>query len=154
VDFRNAVLIMTSNIGSQWILELQDKEDWGEIEKRVWDGLRATFRPEFLNRVDDIIVYKPLGREELREIVDLQLERGREWLTDRKMAMEVTEAARDLISQEGYDPAFGARPLKRALQRLLLNPLSASLLEGNFGDGDTIVVDRETGEDRLVFRRA
>ncbi len=154
VDFRNAVLIMTSNIGSQWILEYYDKEDWSEIEKRVWDGLRATFRPEFLNRVDDIIVYKPLGREELRRIVDLQLERGREWLADRKMAIEVTEAARDLISQEGYDPAFGARPLKRALQRLLLNPLSASLLEGNLGDGDTIIVDREAGEDRLSFRRA
>jgi ATP-dependent Clp protease ATP-binding subunit ClpB len=144
VDFRNAVLIMTSNIGSQWILEFYDKEDWSEIEKRVWEGLRATFRPEFLNRVDDIIVYKPLGREELRRIVDLQLERGRDWLADRKMVMEVTEAARDLISQEGYDPAFGARPLKRALQRLLLNPLSASLLEGDFGDG----------EDRLAFRRA
>jgi len=154
VDFRNAVLIMTSNIGSQWILELYDKEDWSEIEKRVWEGLRSTFRPEFLNRVDDIMVYKPLGREELRKIVDLQLERGREWLADRKMVMEVTESARDLISQEGYDPAFGARPLKRALQRLLLNPLSASLLEGNFGDGDKIIVDREAGEDRLVFRRA
>jgi ATP-dependent Clp protease ATP-binding subunit ClpB len=153
VDFRNAVLIMTSNIGSQWILELYGKEDWSEIEKRVWDGLRATFRPEFLNRVDDIIVYKPLGREELRRIVDLQLERGREWLADRKMNIEVTEAARDLISQEGYEPAFGARPLKRALQRLLLNPLSTELLEGKFSDGDKIVVDREADENRLVFRR-
>jgi ATP-dependent Clp protease ATP-binding subunit ClpB len=153
VDFRNAVLIMTSNIGSQWILELQDEEEWSEIEKRVWDGLRATFRPEFLNRVDDIMVYKLLGREELRQIVDLQLERGQQLLAESKLSMEVTDAARDLISEEGYDPAFGARPLKRALQRLLFNPLSTALLEGNFGEGDRIIVDRLPGESRLSFRR-
>jgi ATP-dependent Clp protease ATP-binding subunit ClpB len=154
VDFRNAVLIMTSNIGSQWILELQGEEEWSEIEKRVWDGLHATFRPEFLNRVDDIMVYKPLGRDELRQIVDLQLEQGQRLLAERKLSMEVTEAARDLISEEGYDPAFGARPLKRALQRLLFNPLSTALLEGNFGEGDRIVVDRLPGESELSFRRA
>jgi ATP-dependent Clp protease ATP-binding subunit ClpB len=154
VDFRNAVLIMTSNIGSQWILELQDQEEWSEIEKRVWDGLRATFRPEFLNRVDDIMVYKPLGREELRRIVDLQLVQGQRLLAERKLSMEVTDAARDLISEEGYDPAFGARPLKRALQRLLFNPLSTALLEGNFGEGDRILVDRLPGESGLSFRRA
>ena len=153
VDFRNAVLIMTSNIGSQWILEMQESEDWSEIEKRVWEGLRATFRPEFLNRVDDIIIFKPLGRDELRQIVDLQLERIQQLLSERNMSMEVTEAAGNLISDEGYDPAFGARPLKRALQRLLLNPLSTSVLEGRFDEGDRVIVDREPGEDRLVFRR-
>jgi ATP-dependent Clp protease ATP-binding subunit ClpB len=154
VDFRNAVLIMTSNIGSQWILELQGEEDWSEIEKRVWEGLRATFRPEFLNRVDDIIIYKLLGREELRRIVDLQLERVRRLLAGRNLSIQISEAARELISAEGYDPAFGARPLKRALQRLLLDPLAAAVVEGKFGDGDTIVVDREPGKDRLMFRRA
>jgi ATP-dependent Clp protease ATP-binding subunit ClpB len=154
VDFRNAVLIMTSNIGSQWILDLQETEDWSAIESRVWEGLRATFRPEFLNRVDDIIVYKPLGREELRQIVDLQLARGERLLADQKMSVEITDAARDLITMEGFDPAFGARPLKRALQRLLLNPLSTAVIEGRFGEGDRIVVDREPGEDRLTFRRS
>ncbi len=154
VDFRNAVLIMTSNIGSQWILEQQGKEEWSEIEKRVEEGLRATFRPEFLNRVDDVIIYKLLGREELSRIVDLQLERARELLADRKLSMELTDAARELISSEGFEPAFGARPLKRALQRLLLNPLSTALLEGKFSEGDRVIVDREPDADRLSFRRA
>ena len=154
VDFRNTVLIMTSNIGSQWILELQESEEWSEIEKRVWEGLRLTFRPEFLNRVDDIIIYKLLGRDELRRIVDLQLDRSRHLLAERNLGMEVTEAARDLISAEGYDPAFGARPLKRSLQRLLLNPLSTAVLEGRFEEGDRIIVDRAPGEDRLSFERA
>ncbi len=153
VDFRNAVLIMTSNIGSQWILELQGEESWDEVEKRVWDGLRATFRPEFLNRVDDIIIYKTLGRDELRRIVDLQLERAGGLLADRQLSIEVTEAARELISSEGYEPAFGARPLKRALQNLLLNPLSTAVLEGKFGEGDRIIVDREAGSERLTFKR-
>ena len=154
VDFRNAVLIMTSNIGSQWILELQGKEDWSEIERRVWEGMRATFRPEFLNRVDDIIIYKLLGREELSRIVDLQLGQVQHLLAEHKLAMELSDAARELISAEGYDPAFGARPLKRALQRLLLDPLSSALLEGQFGEGDRIVVDRDAGDNRLTFRRA
>ncbi len=153
VDFRNTVLIMTSNIGSQWILELQG-EDWSEVEKRVWDGLRATFRPEFINRVDDIIVYRLLGKEELAKIVDLQLERARQLLAEQNLTMEVSEAARQLISTEGFDPAFGARPLKRALQRLLLNPLSTAVLEGRFNEGDRLVVDRKAGEDALTFRRA
>ena len=153
VDFRNTVLIMTSNIGSQWILELQG-EDWSEVEKRVWDGLRTTFRPEFINRVDDIIVYRLLGKEELAKIVDLQLERARQLLAEQNLTMEVSEAARQLISTEGFDPAFGARPLKRALQRLLLNPLSTAVLEGRFNEGDRLVVDRKAGEDALTFRRA
>ena len=154
VDFRNAVIIMTSNIGGQFILEFQETQDWGEIEKRVWDGLRATFRPEFLNRVDDIIIYKPLGRDELRQIVNLQLDRLHRMVAEQNLTLEVTDAARDLIAAEGFDPAFGARPLKRALQRLLLNPLSTKVIEGAFGEGDRVIVDREPGEDHLNFRRA
>jgi len=153
VDFRNSVLVMTSNVGSQWILELQDKEAWDEVERRVWEGLRATFRPEFLNRVDDIIVFKLLGKAELRQIVDLQLARADQLLADRRLSMEVTDAARDLIATEGHDPAFGARPLKRALQRLLLNPLSTAVLEGDFAEGDTIIVDRVEEDGRLSFRK-
>ena len=153
VDFRNSVLIMTSNVGSQWIIELGEG-DWEEAEKRVWEGLRATFRPEFLNRVDDIIIYRLLGRDELRQIVDLQFERADRLLADQDLSLEVSEAARDLVASEGFDPAFGARPLKRAIQRLMLNPLSTAVLEGRFSEGDRIVVDREPGTDALIFRRA
>ncbi len=153
VDFCNAVLIMTSNVGSQLILDMQSV-DWGDVEKHVRDALQATFRPEFLNRVDDIIVYKPLGREELRQIVDLQLKRVEHLLAEQKLMLAVTESARKLIAETGFDPAFGARPLKRALQRLLLNPLSTAVLEGEFNEGDTVVADRQEGEDRLLFRRS
>jgi len=153
VDFRNTVLIMTSNIGGQWLLDPEAVGDWEAVEKRVWDGLRATFRPEFLNRVDDIIIYKMLGRDELRRIVDLQLERAESLLAEQNLKLEVTDAARDLISSEGYEPAFGARPLKRALQTLLLNPLSTAVLEGKFSEGDTVIIDRQAEDDRLSFRK-
>jgi ATP-dependent Clp protease ATP-binding subunit ClpB len=154
VDFRNTVLIMTSNIGGQWILEPEAEGDWEEVEKRVWEGLRATFRPEFLNRVDDIIVYQMLGRDELRKIVDLQLGHAGSLLAEQKLTLDVTDAARDLISAEGYEPAFGARPLKRALQQLLFNPLSTAVLEGTFSEGDKVIVDRQPDEDQLSFRKA
>jgi ATP-dependent Clp protease ATP-binding subunit ClpB len=154
VSFRNAVIIMTSNVGSHYILEHQEVDDWSDVEKHVWEVLRASFRPEFLNRVDDIIIYKPLGRDELRQIVDLQLERVQQMVADQKLALEITDAARDLIAVEGYDPAFGARPLKRAMQNLLLNPLSSAVIEGGFVEGDHVIVDREAGEDRLGFKRA
>nr|MDP2576622.1 AAA family ATPase [Candidatus Palauibacterales bacterium] len=154
VDFRNSVLIMTSNIGSQLISDMQAAMPWNEVEKHVLDALSAAFRPEFLNRVDDIIVFKPLGREELEQIVGLQLERVAQLLVERRLTLEISDAARNLIASEGYNPAFGARPLKRAIQRLLLNPLSTALLEGEFSEGDSIVADRAEGEDRLSFRRA
>jgi ATP-dependent Clp protease ATP-binding subunit ClpB len=154
VDFRNAVIIMTSNIGSHYILDHQETDAWEDVEKHVWEAMRASFRPEFLNRVDDIIIFKPLGREELRQIVDLQLVRFQKMIAEQKLTLDVSEAARDLIAAEGHDPAFGARPLKRALQRLLLNPMSAAVIEGGFTEGDRVIVDREPGEDRLNFRRA
>jgi ATP-dependent Clp protease ATP-binding subunit ClpB len=154
VDFRNTVIIMTSNVGSHYILDHQEVDDWSDVENYVWEALRASFRPEFLNRVDDIIIYEPLGREELRQIVDLQLKRVQHMVADQNLTLEITDAASDLIAAEGYDPAFGARPLKRALQRLLLNPLSTAVLEGRFEEGDRIIVDRVPGEDRLSFERA
>jgi ATP-dependent Clp protease ATP-binding subunit ClpB len=154
VDFRNAVIIMTSNIGSHYLLEHQETDDWADVEKHVWETLRVSFRPEFLNRVDDIIIYKPLGRAELRQIVDLQLARVQRMVADQKLTMEITDAARDHIASEGFDPAFGARPLKRAMQRLLLNPLSASVIEGGLSEGDRVIVDHEPGDDGLSFRRA
>jgi ATP-dependent Clp protease ATP-binding subunit ClpB len=154
VDFRNTVIIMTSNIGSPYILERAGTSDWPNVENTVLAELRRHFRPEFLNRVDDVIVFRPLGQEEIRHIVELQLARLRALLTDRRIQLEITPAAADLIASVGFDPAFGARPLKRAIQRLVQNPLAVRLLEGEFDDGDTIVVDRIPGTDEIGFHKA
>jgi ATP-dependent Clp protease ATP-binding subunit ClpB len=152
VDFRNTVIIMTSNIGSHYILE-HSGGDWSAIEKDVTNTLRNHFKPEFLNRVDDIIVFRPLGPEHITYIVDLQLERFRKMLADRKLTLVVAPEAKKILAEEGYDPAYGARPLKRAIQRLIQNPLAIMLLEGRFQDGDTIVV--KPGEGRtLAFEKA
>ena len=153
VDFRNTVVIMTSNIGSQQILNRVDGTPWTEVEAVVMAELRTHFRPEFLNRIDDIIVFRPLGAEELERIVDLQLGRLERLLAERRIRLRLTPEARALITEEGFDPAFGARPLKRSIQRLVQNPLAMHLLEGHFEDGDTIVADREEGAIRLTFRR-
>jgi ATP-dependent Clp protease ATP-binding subunit ClpB len=156
VSFRNTVIIMTSNIGSHMILEraplLADPATAGEVENAVLAELRRHFRPEFLNRVDDVIVFRPLGREQLKIIVDLQLRGLERLLADRKLGLRVTDAAKDLIAEEGYDPAYGARPLKRAIQRLVQNPLALRVLEGEFAEGDTVVVDHEPGAPGLTFR--
>jgi ATP-dependent Clp protease ATP-binding subunit ClpB len=139
VDFRNAVIIMTSNVGSSFILE-RGTRDWAEVETIVTAELRRTFKPEFLNRVDDIIIFRPLGVEQLDQIIDLQLKRLEKLLAERKMTIELTPEARRAVAEEGYDPAFGARPLKRAIQRLIQNPLALAVLEGRFGEGDRIMV--------------
>ena len=158
VNFRNVVVIMTSNIGSPLILEqsarLRDPGVRLEVEAAVMQEMRRTFRPEFLNRVDEIIVFRPLDTTDLTTIVDLQLRRLQKMLRDRKITLEITNAAKELIAEEGYDPAYGARPLKRAIQRLVQNPLAVRLLEDDFSDGDTVVVEREEGSSRLTFRRA
>jgi ATP-dependent Clp protease ATP-binding subunit ClpB len=152
VDFKNTVIIMTSNVGSHMILEAAGSEDWATIEKQVLLALRAQFRPEFLNRVDDVIVFHPLGKEEIGRIVDLQLQRMDKLLADRNLTLELTPEARALIAAEGYDPAFGARPLKRAIQRLVQNPLALAVLEGQFTDGDHIRAVVEG--DHLKFTKA
>jgi ATP-dependent Clp protease ATP-binding subunit ClpB len=154
VDFRNTVIIMTSNIGSQLIVDAgaqADDASWGRVEQRVRDELRNHFRPEFLNRVDDIIVFRPLSREDLAAIVDIQLRQLADTLAKRHLRLEVTTEARELIATQGYDPVYGARPLKRVIQRELQNPIALELLEGNFGEGDTVRVER-TG-DHLRFVR-
>jgi ATP-dependent Clp protease ATP-binding subunit ClpB len=139
VDFRNTVIIMTSNIGSGFILE-HAAGDWSAVEKHVLGALRQHFKPEFLNRVDDIVVFKPLGLEQIEHIVDLQLKRLEKLMRDRKLTLKVTPEAKRLLAGEGYDPAFGARPLKRAIQRMIQNPLAMAVLEGKFKDGDMVVV--------------
>ncbi|MDQ6634677.1 MAG: ATP-dependent chaperone ClpB [Gemmatimonadota bacterium] len=139
VDFRNTVIIMTSNIGSHFILE-HAGGDWAIVETQVNQSVRTHFKPEFLNRVDDIIIFRPLGPAQIEHIVDLQLQRFDKLLAERKITMEITPEGKRLLAEEGYDPAFGARPLKRTIQRLIQNPLALALLEGRFHDGDHIVV--------------
>ena len=139
VDFRNTVIIMTSNIGSTYILE-HTGDDRAVVEAQVMGALRQHFRPEFLNRVDDIIVFRPLGKGEIEHIIGLQLTRLEKLLADRKLTLKLTPEAREVLATEGYDPAFGARPLKRAIQRLLQNPLAMAVLEGRFSEGDHILV--------------
>ena len=151
VDFRNTVIIMTSNIGSQWILET-GTSDWALVETQVTGALRQHFRPEFLNRVDDIVIFRPLGEAQIATIVDLQLVRMAKLLAEKKITLTVTDEAKQLLATEGYDPAFGARPLKRTIQRLVQNPLAMALLEGKFKDGDAIVARAAGGH--LIFELA
>jgi ATP-dependent Clp protease ATP-binding subunit ClpB len=149
VDFTNTIVVMTSNIGSQAIQELSGKADENAIRNRVLDALQKHFLPEFLNRVDEVIVFHPLGREEIREIVDLQLKRLDAQLQKNGYRLEVTESARQLLAAEGYDPAYGARPLKRVIQQRIQNALANELLAGNFVSGDTILID--AARDGFVF---
>jgi len=146
VDFRNTVVIMTSNVGSHLVTDIVESADAASLQKKVLDELRKTFRPEFLNRVDDIVVFHRLLRGELDRIVDLQLERLRKLLRDRELEIELLPAARTFLADEGYDPVFGARPLKRAITRHVQDPLARLLLAGTFAPGDTIVVDRGAGQ--------
>jgi len=151
VDFTNTVLILTSNIGSQSILDLGgDDSQYGEMERRVHDALHAHFRPEFLNRLDETIIFHSLRREELRQIVALQVNRLRERLCDRKLGLEISDTAADWLANAGYDPVYGARPLKRAIQRELETPIAKSILAGLYGDSQIVHVDVD--EERLSFR--
>jgi len=152
VDFRNTVLILTSNIGSEHIVELGES-DRDEIERRVDEALRAHFKPEFLNRVDDTIVFHQLGREECAQIVDIQLGRVRRLLAERRLELTVTAAAKEFLADRGYDPHYGARPLKRVIQRMIQDPLSMRILEGDFPEGSHIVADFEAGAEALSFRK-
>jgi ATP-dependent Clp protease ATP-binding subunit ClpB len=151
IDFRNTVLIMTSNLGSQAIQEMSG-QDFEKVRNSVIGVLREHFRPEFLNRIDEVIVFKPLTEDQLTAIVDIQLKRLENRLAERRVTLVVTDAARRLLAQRGWDPVYGARPLKRAIQRLLQDPLAMMLLEGKFSDGDTITVDAKGGE--ITFTRA
>jgi ATP-dependent Clp protease ATP-binding subunit ClpB len=142
VDFRNTVIVMTSNIGSDHILDVSgDDSRYGEMRKRVVNALRKHFRPEFLNRIDDLIIFHALSRSELSLIVGLQIRRIQAMLSDQKIFLEVTPAAQDFIAAVGYDPTYGARPLKRAIQRQLQNPIATKILENTFTEGDTILID-------------
>ena len=152
VDFKNSIIIMTSNIGSQYILDISgDDSRYDEMRNRVMEAMRNSFRPEFLNRLDELIIFHSLQKSELRNIVQLQVDRLRQRLTDRKMALKLSSAALDFLAEVGYDPVFGARPLKRAIQRELETQIAKAILRGDFSDGDTIFVDVQN--ERLAFNR-
>ncbi|MGD0624316.1 MAG: ATP-dependent chaperone ClpB [Thermodesulfobacteriota bacterium] len=153
VDFKNTVLIMTSNIGSQWIQELRGSEH-EEMRRRVLEALRAHFKPEFLNRVDDIVIFHALSIENIKEIVEIQLKNLRKRLAERKMDLHLTERAKQILAKEGFDPVYGARPLKRAIQRLIQDPLALKMLEGEFSEGDSIEIDTGPGDELTFYKRA
>jgi len=154
VDFRNTVIIMTSNIGSSFLQAegLRSEAEFAEATKQVMNALHTHFKPEFLNRVDDVIVFSPLGKEQLVKIVELRLEDLRRQLADRKISLELTDAARELLFTEGYDPNFGARPLKRAIQKLVQDPLALKILDGEVLHGDHLVVDADKKAGKMTFR--
>ena len=159
VDFRNTVLIMTSNLGTEYVrksgslgfLSQTGSHEEREIHEKITKALKSTFRPEFLNRVDEIITFSPLSLEEMMQIVDLQMKEVQERLSEYGLTVELTEAARKWLAENGYDAAFGARPLRRALQKHLESPLSVSLLSGEFGSGSRVMVDVDEAGDKLVF---
>ncbi|HWJ49214.1 MAG TPA: AAA family ATPase, partial [Candidatus Udaeobacter sp.] len=153
VDFKNTIIIMTSNIGSQ-LLQADGIRSDAEFElaaQQVQNLLHSHFKPEFLNRVDDIIVFRPLGKEQLVKIIELRLEDVRRLLADRKISLELTDAAKDLLFTQGYDPNFGARPLKRSIQRLIQDPLALKILDGEVLHGDHVVVDADKKAGKMTF---
>jgi len=161
VNFTNTLIIMTSNIGGAIIHDTLERHPgltrsdpaFEELERKVLDTLRTHFRPEFLNRVDETIIFHRLDRTHIEEIVRIQLKRIDGYLQDRNITMELTDEARNFLAAQGYDPAFGARPLKRAIQRYVLDALSKDLLRGDVTDGSHVVGDVAEGENRLVFRQ-
>jgi ATP-dependent Clp protease ATP-binding subunit ClpB len=150
VDFKNTVVIMTSNIGTEFLSASLD-QPMAHGEELVMAALRKHFRPEFLNRVDEIVIFHGLTREHLKQIVEIQVRYLKRLLADRHLEIELTDAAKDLIAEEGYDPAYGARPLKRVIQRQIQDPLALRLLQGEFGEGDRVRIDAPNGD--LVFER-
>jgi ATP-dependent Clp protease ATP-binding subunit ClpB len=150
VDFRNTIVIMTSNLGSQWIHERGLSED--EIRERVMDAVRAHFRPELLNRIDEVVIFHALGMDQIQRIVDIQLRGLRVRLAERKMTLDLTPAAASELARAGFDPVFGARPLKRTIQKDIVQPLAVRMLQGEFGDGDAVRVDVAPGGG-LTFRK-
>jgi ATP-dependent Clp protease ATP-binding subunit ClpB len=152
VDFRNSVIVMTSNLGSQMIQEMAGEDNYDEMKSAVMDIVGTHFRPEFINRVDDVVVFHPLSREHIRLIVDIQLAYLRDRLADRDMQINLSEAARDKLADAGFDPVYGARPLKRAIQQQIENPLAQEILQGKFKPGDVIDVGVE--DDHLDFQNA
>jgi ATP-dependent Clp protease ATP-binding subunit ClpB len=151
VDFKNTVVIMTSNIGSQWITDLGEK-DYEEMRRRVMEAVKAHFKPEFLNRIDELIIFHGLGMEEIKAIVEIQVRKLEQRLLERRIQLKMTEKAKEWLAREGFDPAYGARPLKRVIQKEIQDKLALKILGGKFKEGDTISVDVDEKKGELVFR--
>jgi ATP-dependent Clp protease ATP-binding subunit ClpB len=145
VNFRNTVIIMTSNIATPFIQELSGKD----LEEKVMEVLKLKFRPEFLNRIDEIVIFNPLGKEEIKKVVEIQLRYLQERLAEKRITISASDAVKELIASKGFDPVFGARPVKRTIQRMIEDPLAMQILEGTFSEGDTIKVDVSDG--KIVF---
>ena len=152
VDFKNTLIIMTSNLGSQLIQDLREK-DYEEMQKRVTEVIRSTFKPEFLNRVDEIITFHPLGREEIKKIIEIQLSYLHKRLAEKKLSIRLTDSAKALLVDQGFDPVYGARPLKRTIQKMIQDPLALKLLEGDFAEGVHIEVDVDPKTTEIVFNK-
>jgi len=150
VDFKNTIIMMTSNLGSQWIQDLGEK-DHEEMKNRVMEMLRNSLKPEFLNRIDEIVIFNNLDRENIKKIIDIQMKHLKARLTEKKMDIELTKAAKEMLCERGYDPTYGARPLKRAIQKYIQDPLALKILEGEFSEGDTIVVDVDKVRKEFLF---
>jgi ATP-dependent Clp protease ATP-binding subunit ClpB len=151
VDFKNTVVIMTSNIGSQWIMDLSEK-DYEEMRRRVMDAVRAHFKPEFLNRIDELIIFRSLGLEQIKAIVEIQVKKLEQRLSERRIQLKMSGKAKEWLAKEGFDPAYGARPLKRVIQKEIQDKLAMKLLEGKFKEGDSIIADVDDKKGELVFR--
>ncbi|MGZ3513316.1 MAG: ATP-dependent chaperone ClpB [Thermodesulfobacteriota bacterium] len=151
VDFKNTVVIMTSNIGSQWIMDLGEK-DYEEMRRRVMDAVRAHFKPEFLNRVDELIIFHSLGLAQIKAIVEIQVKKLEQRLSEKRIQLKMTEKAKEWLAKEGFDPAYGARPLKRVIQKEIQDKLAMKLLEGKFKEGSMITADLDDRKGELVFR--
>jgi ATP-dependent Clp protease ATP-binding subunit ClpB len=151
VDFKNTVVIMTSNIGSQWITDLGE-QDYEEMRRRVMDAVRAHFKPEFLNRVDELIIFHSLGLEQIKAIVEIQIKKLEKRLLERRIQLKMTEKAKEWLAREGFDPAYGARPLKRVIQKEIQDKLAMKILEGKFKEGSTITADMDEKKGELVFK--
>jgi ATP-dependent Clp protease ATP-binding subunit ClpB len=145
VDFTNTLIILTSNLGSAYLANLEDGQDVESVEPQVMDVVRGHFRPEFLNRLDEIILFHRLGQEHMAPIVDIQVNRVQKLLKDRKVTLDLTDGAKKWLGRVGYDPVYGARPLKRAVQRYLQDPLADKILRGEVPDGSTVHIDEGDG---------
>jgi len=157
VDFRNTVIVMTSNVGSQYIHDFQHgtktPSEEEAMRQAVEQELHRSFRPEFLNRIDDVIIFQALSFDDIKRIVAIQLDRLVALLGEKRLAIDLTDAAKELLARDGFDPAFGARPLKRAIQKLVIDPLAIRILEGEISPGETVYVDVAPGGERLTMSR-
>jgi len=151
VDFKNTVVIMTSNIGSQWITDLGEK-DYEEMRRRVLEAVRNHFKPEFINRIDELVIFHGLGIEQIKAIVEIQMKKLQRRLQERNIQLNLTDKAREWIAKEGFDPAYGARPLKRVIQKEIQDRLALKILEGKFREGETVTVDLDSRKGELVFK--